>query len=340
MYNLTNNTDDGDLWHAGGISLMGDVLAIPIENSNKSEIHFYDVSVPDNPSHFDQIIIRRPTTKAGAVAVCRVPMGPYQGYYLCGVREKEAGKEGIDFYLSNDTTFNNGFPTTSTRCSTHIKSYQSINFIRSDSGKLFMAGIGPKTLFRRPQADLFRVTLNHATPILTRLETVKLAHPKKKEPYYDLEAAAGTYVDHKGRLLMYAAPRWRVDSEMRFAECTEDLDPQHSISIAGVENGRIDLFKRAEYKSHRLSIYGECNARIADYRKIWIGGRRFREEISSVRFQLPKGSIYRLYSTTEDSQGDDRDYFELCGTGSIESVPTLSNGFFKHRKVLSSKFTR
>ena len=64
-------------------------------------------------------------------------------------------------------------------------------------------------------------------------------------------------------------------------------------------NGRIDLFEHTHYRGRRLSIYGTLDARINNYRNIWVPGKKgFHKRVSSVRFQLPKDSTYRLFTET------------------------------------------
>ena len=331
MYDLADNlSKKSGLWHAGGISLMGDVLAIPIENSNKSEIHFYDVSDPTSPQHFRKFISRQ-GTKAGAVAVCRIPSGHYRNRYLCGVREKE-NVEGIDFYLSKNDIFGEGFAQTFRRWSTDVRSYQAINFLQNGSGELFLVGTGHH---RGHRAGLFSVELDsEMNPTLNLLDSLKLKEPGYNPDYYDLAAAGGIHVDHKGRLLLYSAPCWRMQNEFRFAECSEGPDPGSFIS--SFEDSRIELFKKADYKGRALSIYGKRDAEIPDYDNIWVSGRKFGREVLSVRFQLPKCSTYRLFSK-EGFPEDDEDSFDLDGTGKVREIPKLSDKW-KRCKVRSSKF--
>ena len=243
MYNLTANlTDDPALWHAGGISLMGEVLAVPLENDERSEIHFYDVSNPRQIAHFSAFIDRREEVardgegevkmKAGAVALCQLT----NGYYLCGVWAEDPTR--VDFYLSNSTSFREGFGPMARWLwadfdYTEGPSYQAVNFLQSGNGTVSMVGTECTSLFNgTDRADLYRIRLDPATlknspvlkkPILERLGSIKLEGTGHRDQYYNLAAAGGIHVDREGRLLLYSAHYWRVDNEIRFGECTENL---------------------------------------------------------------------------------------------------------------------
>lgn len=72
-------------WHAGGLGLYGDILAVPIEGEKGlkgSQILFYSVKNPEKPKLFN-FSIKRKETKAGCVALTRLPSGLYLLAVLC-----------------------------------------------------------------------------------------------------------------------------------------------------------------------------------------------------------------------------------------------------------------
>ena len=345
MYSLAK-----ELWHAGGISLMGDVLAVPIENDTQSEIRFYDVSDPTAPTLFNNAINR--DAKATAVALCRLD----NHRYLCGVWFNE---DKVDFYLSRSSHFQDGFPRSPVRWDWHDlnlkepRNYQAVNFLRSESGDLFMVGTerAARTVPGNPymgfdRADLFRVTIDRRTllhslrrpqlvkPTLTHLQTARLEDGGK---YCNFGAGGGVYVDDKKRLILYGAFHWRgwqggfLDSlafwktrkyEVRFGEFSQQLvgAPRRVSSIA---DARIDMFAEANYQGRRLSIHGELDSSIEEFNRIWIGGRRFGRRVSSLRYQLPKKYVYRLFASERFNSNGDMQPFDLRGTGDIVQIADL-----------------
>lgn len=95
--NDPNDPENAIYWHAGGISLFGNILAVPLESERGSKIVFYDVSNPATPMRRPEEIIRHQsvpffifggptipvviTNKGGAVFLTQLP----NGYYLLGV---------------------------------------------------------------------------------------------------------------------------------------------------------------------------------------------------------------------------------------------------------------
>ena len=210
---------DEELWHAGGISLMGDVLAIPLENEQRSEIRFYDVT---NPEALKQLpnSIKRANARAAAVGMCRLPDN---GHILCGVWAEKPLR--VDFYISTSTGFQQGFgkPTTSPLPHRALSpSYQSIGFIRDRNNGIFMLGtrsthrIAP--LKGSPVADLFRVDLDEQLAL-----ELCASREFRKDDHFDFAAGAGAYVDGGGRLVLYSVYHWRYEGRIRIGEfCPSD----------------------------------------------------------------------------------------------------------------------
>ncbi len=343
MYKLNKG-----LYHAGGISLMGDVLMIPIEDREKSEVHFYDVSDPNAPKHFQEFISRGKTVgKATAVALCRLA----NDHYLCGVLAGDPRR--IDFYMSRDTDFRNGFrPMRKTWLWTDLvparsrdPRYQSINFLFSDSGELFMVGTESALLApfeNADRADLFSVVPDAATlgpapslkkPTITMLSTRRF---HTGEDYHNLAAGGGIHIDRAdSRLFVYGAFHWRISKQIRFGELAEDL-AANAPGITQLSDGWVDLFDEVGFKGRRLSIYGAFDSEITNYGKIRVRDKSFGDRVSSVRFQLPVGETYRLFTREGFRSETNTAPFDLAGTGDVVQHADLDA--WEDDEVESSKF--
>ena len=207
---------DEELWHAGGISLLGDILAVPLESSERSEIRFYDVSKPKAPTLLDGII-QRPGVGAAAVAICRLSTG----HLLCGVWAENPLR--TDFYVSSNSDLNQGFGDPM-QCKFGAyegvlePSYQSIKFLQGNNGdSVFLLGTRSTSvgapLTGAPEAHLFRVDLTD-DPTLELCGTRSFGD----DDHFDFGAGAGTYVGDDGRLLLYSVFHWRYDNKIRFGE--------------------------------------------------------------------------------------------------------------------------
>jgi len=142
---------DAVMWHAGGLSISGDILVVPIYGGSpmNCRIVFYNMKDPENPALFN-VAIERPGVKAGAVALTKLP----NDYFLAAVwsdSDPEPLEKRFDFYLSRSTNFLNGFDQQPvTRLAKDVKAangaapklekLQNINFINRGDGKLFLIG--------------------------------------------------------------------------------------------------------------------------------------------------------------------------------------------------------
>lgn len=344
MYKL-----DTDLWHAGGISLMGDVLAVPLEDDRRSEVRFYDVSDARAPTRFDAVIRRGPSVgRATAVALTRLP----NDHYLCAVWAEDPLR--LDFYLSRDTDFENGFRSRRTTWlwsdlaprSKRSPRYQTINFVSDTDGTLFVvtSESAKKAPFTNAdRIELLRVDLDSSTLSLRPgllTPRVSLEGSRRLErggDYHNLAASGGIHVDRLTReLLLYGGFHWRIKKQIRLAEWVGDLSPDDAV-IDDVARGRIDLFEDPDLRGRRLSIYGRRDAAIEDYDKIRVRDKSFGDRVSSIRYQLPEGEAYRLFTKRGYRDGRGASSFDLVGTGQVETITDLSL-VWEDDEVDSSRF--
>ena len=106
-------------------------------------------------------------------------------------------------------------------------------------------------------------------------------------------------------------------------------------TIEEMNAGWIELYEHPKMEGRRLTIRGvSSNAQISNYEDITVERKKgFNDKISSIRYQLPKGTVYRLY--THDNYK--RPYFDLVGTGQVKENPDLFIERF-HDRVSSSRY--
>jgi hypothetical protein len=358
-------------WHAGGISVVGDVLAVPVEAGDRAgpggaepmaRVLFVHLRDPLRPEIFpDRTAIQCLTAKAGAAALTRLP----NGHFLCAVWSDQGG---IELYVSRNSDVFSGFaPAQRWDCEPwkyrdalggrKAPRYQSINFVWQAGGsgdptpRLYLIGTG-STSAAAPSvsgadyADLFLVELPDAilsvpprapvgkfpAPTITRIAEQKF-HAGGE--FANMAAGGGVYVDPTGLMSVYGAYHWRLSGFFRLSEYRSELsrlpDDQHAW---------VDLFEHDGFKGRRLSIVGTQPAGIADYTQINVQGDNFDDSVSSARWQLPAGRTYRVFRERNFRlSGNHRDFIDLVGNGKIEEL-----GNFAERKttfgdcVSSSRF--
>jgi len=221
---------DSAMWHAGGMSILGNVLVVPLHGATPrhAKVVFYDVSNPETPVKLP-VEIDRPGRKASAVASTELP----NGHLLVAVLSAFDGEpRRLDLYLSKTTKLEDGFTTepVSWRVSDvqaragqqkAFPYFQGISFVPQSDGRWFLVGFNnsfasPSFLPGRDYADLFEVvfeenTIAANTPRLAGLTVVKIATRvlRCSDGYCNMDAAAGLFVDANTQSLnVYAAPGW------------------------------------------------------------------------------------------------------------------------------------
>ena len=96
---------DSNHWHAGGISRLGDVIVVPVEEyigARRSRVLFFDFSNPLSPVPIS-VVIDRPTAGAGNAGMIQLDDGTFMvALYTAGTH---------DFYFSNTNRLEDGFKT-------------------------------------------------------------------------------------------------------------------------------------------------------------------------------------------------------------------------------------
>jgi hypothetical protein len=228
---------DPVMWHVGGLSMLGSILAVPIHGGSprQAKVVFYDLANPEQPRKLP-VEIDRPSRKASATAVTRLP----NGHYLAAVLAQFDGRPlRVDFYLSRTQTLEEGFaPEPVTWLVSEVQAgprqertfdhFQAINFVRQADRRLFLVGFhntfaSASAFPGRDYADLYEVMFPDASvyaevPRLERPVIVKIANRMLRctSGYCNLDAAAGLYVDSDAQTLsVYATAGWLDDDTMK-----------------------------------------------------------------------------------------------------------------------------
>ncbi|MFB0565301.1 MAG: hypothetical protein ACETWK_06430 [Candidatus Aminicenantaceae bacterium] len=356
-------------WHAGGVSVLGDILAVPIEGNNMSKILFLHLFDPENPTRLACEINRPNIAKAGAVALSRLSSGKFVCAVWREVKRKPLGR--LDFYISKTENLQDGFiekpDGDDNECMAitwnwgdlnlnepHNPKYQSVNFVcpsSSDAGDgmtlLYLIGTendDPKVPIARgaDYADLYEVlipndmfTNQEKIPILKRLQR-KQFFPNRE--YCNFSAAAGIHVGSKCKLSLYGGYYYRVGDTIKFMEF-RSLPDQKS-EIQDIQDAWIDLYEEPNCGGRRLSVVGMRESMIPDYSKLFVQGGGFNDKVSSVKYQIPHRYKYRLYKDKAfvgHQAGED--FIDLKGKGKIERILDFKSTFRNFdNKVSSSRY--
>jgi hypothetical protein len=341
-------------WHAGGINLLGDILAVPLEGIGTldgagqqilSKIAFFHLADPMAPERFP-FEIRRATANAGAVTITKLP----NDHFLCAVWQDGVDKHDtgwLEFYLSNAAgdfgPFGPAFATWKYPAGQPgdraNPKYQSIGFVQELPAEgaagqwLYLIGtINTEALAPsipgHDVADLFAVQLPNEllqeslvaappfpAPTLTWLQRKGF---EGADEHCNFAAAAGVHVDPNGILSLYGGFHWRISGTIRLTEFRSE-DP----ALTGPPHEWIDLFEDTNFGGRRLGILGTGTTDIPDYDKVLAQGKGFGDRTSSLRYQLPAGMTYRLYPDKDFSPDDPRRCLDLAGTGQLVEVPDI-----------------
>jgi hypothetical protein len=107
------------------------------------------------------------------------------------------------------------------------------------------------------------------------------------------------------------------------------------VTINQLSQAWVELFGDNTFKDRRLTISGTSGG-ISNYKDITVEGQRgFGDKVSSARYLIPAGYVYRLYEH-DSYKGKTLD---LIGTGRVEEITDFNSQGFND-KVSSSTFVR
>ena len=202
--------------HAGGIQIIGDYLAVGVEDNSikdKSWVYFLNIADPEKP--IGDPIIRIPRVgeekllTAGAVAVIKRARN-----HLLIVGSWDS--DTLDFYESNGYAL--GHPACDFEywqtwrkddafrddwCDDIWGNYQNLNLISDASDRLFLAGYY-RNAEREDYADLYSLDVDKPTQNMIKKESARLLECKNGASF---QYAGGLHINDENSFLSYACER-------------------------------------------------------------------------------------------------------------------------------------
>ena len=210
---------DPDYWHAGGISTLGDLLAVADERSGASRVAFFDVSDPMAPVLLTPTIDRA-DDKASAVGIVRVA----DGRYVVITRNDHHA----DTYVSRTDRFADGFDSTAyARWDgdavggdfTAFYGSETITLVRQCDNQFFLVGFGNTSssapvVAGQDNAYLYSVVYPGAdlteSPTLTEIARKTVGCGSGRTAACNFDAGASVFVTDAGELVFYGVFHFRV----------------------------------------------------------------------------------------------------------------------------------
>ncbi|MBN1272298.1 MAG: hypothetical protein JXB26_08510 [Candidatus Aminicenantes bacterium] len=345
-------------WHAGGMDIQGDILAVPVEysppgtipplfgfqapphgNEESSKVMFFDLNNPTNPKIIP-IEITRKKAKAGAVALTRL----LNGYFFAAVwTDSDQNPKRLDFYLSKSEKIMNGFQNKSWTWypddvysigdqDRNFSDFQTINFVLQDDGQLYLAGLHNTAAMAPVQggknyADLYLVELAKETlqqnPVIDpnkkpKLTKVANACFKCLNRQCNFDAGAGFYINN-GDLFLYSTFHYRGPKGI--LKFNEYLPPYKGISgLLTRDNAWLEMFQESHFCGRRLAIRGLSSMTQPNLGNVMAEKKGFKDSAHSIRFQLPNETKCLVY---KHKNFKEKLSLELKGTGNVEEIPVL-----------------
>ncbi len=202
--------------HAGGIQLIGNYLAVGVEDNlerDRSRVHFFHIANPEEPIADPIVTIQREGPEklatAGAVAVAKRARD-----YLLIVGSWDS--DTLDFYRSNGVTLGESgckftyWQTWSKNdarkdnwCDDVWGSYQNLNLISDIHDRLFLVGYYCNA-DNEDYIDLYSLDLNKPSSEMIRKESSKIAKCKQGASF---KYGGGAYIKDEDSLVSYACER-------------------------------------------------------------------------------------------------------------------------------------
>lgn len=362
---------DSKLWHAGGMDVLGDIVAVPLEysppgsldpligfnppdfgNDEASKIIFLNFKNPEKPKIFPFEIARQ-KEKAGAVALTKLP----NNYYLLALwSDSDRHPRRLDFYLSKSINFMDGFQDkiwtwyaddvlAVGEQDRNFSNFQVINFLRQEDEKFYLLGLhntsaAAPAIPGKDYADLFAVDIpSSALKSIPKVSPDEIPNITKvgnlkvecKHRQCNFDAGAGAYID-RGKIIIYSIYHWRTgEGLIRFNEFRSPI--READSTVTNKNAWLEMYDETYFEGRRLGILGTAQMTVPNFDEVYAQGTGFEDKTSSIRYQLPKNSKCLLY--------EHKDYtkklsLELKGNGQIEELTSLSDKI--EGKISSIKF--
>lgn len=350
---------DTDFWHAGGISLMGDILAVALEKNGESRIDLLNVSDPESPTRIKTIINRR-AAKAGCVSIIRLP----NNHFLVAIWTEKAGHR-FDFYLSETTDVNSTYsgpitvpyddiiklPDSQKPPDTQKPRIQNMQFVKDKNDQLGIVGLFNTSIMSLGKDMCYFLTLNLDSDALITNPTLKpptvkeelVIHTRTNRSYYNFGHVGGVYVDGEKRLIIYGGGTKRKgDNRNHFSFVEFAPLMTNSSLLSEFPSGLIELFgyKKGDITkiSNILKLEPSIHPKIDIYKNIKGLGGNFNDKAGGVKWCLPDTTKVFLYEDSRRNTGDDgskpdplkKNRVTLMGSGAIQNFRVTPNNRFKY----------
>jgi hypothetical protein len=350
---VTAITVDSLHWHAGGMDVLGPILAVPLENNDRpwlerlvtgsgrprapeaSEVCFFDLTDPVSPRFFrgpDQRIVR-PGFKGGACALTRLP----NGHYLCGMwSDSDSGPMRLDLYLSESPVFDGRFRQSPGAVSTWVPDntntdcraffFQTINFLHDTDGRLYLAGFCQDGKTHCCELYTFDIPNAHRPPAAGKgidPPIVRRVRPRVSvhcgNAHCDMRGSGSAFVT-AGGINVYSLAQYRGRKTGDVVRFSEFRRPLAAVAEASPATAWVELFDKPGLQGATLALRDlEATGTLPDYRDVRVHARHFEGRVRSARYQIPAGWRYVLYRKRHFKDP----LIALGGTGGVEHEPNF-----------------
>lgn len=315
--------------HAGGFQMLGDHLAIGVEEDGASEVAFYDLTDPLKPQKLysirrtnEDLDVKEDPATAGAVALAKLPG---DGRYLLIVGRTNSNT--LDFYRSARRNLKNpGFEymgswrerylmADSDDVDHEFGNYQTINLIPQSDGRMFLVGLHNSALldFGQDWADLFELEFTSGQrPVIIKVDKKHLYTTDR----ISMDAGAGVSFGRGNGLHLYAVRHWAERGKITFNEF-RPLPAEVDAPITDIKDAWAEFYEDTKFEKTCLFVEypNRDEPEYVNFRALkGLGGRP-----SSVRWLIPEGWVLDIFDR-RDHKGTRA---SLLGTGNIKADPDL-----------------
>jgi hypothetical protein len=205
---------DPGLNHAGGMALVGSLLAVPMSGGGRSRVVFLDISDPESPRRLttlDHDTVPVPSTPRDASAVGMVRLEDGRYLLVLGVRSSKI----LEFYRSRGTSLPGSalsFELLGLVQGLGVSGFQNLSLLTQCDGALFLLGTHntavPPPSKGRDHLHWYRLVAG--PDALPRLQ--KGGERWLHCEFCNLAAGAGFFVTRERALLLYATEFWHRKS--------------------------------------------------------------------------------------------------------------------------------
>ena len=345
---------EGSYSHAGGMQLLGNVLAVPFESGEStdppSKVVLFDVSNPPQPVRLPNEIIHAVSggisSEAGTASLGKLA----DGRFLLVIGRGDANN--LDFYVSTGsdirtTAFErfdswNEDELQSELCASQpctcggiipvdceFGNYQNLSLVHQCDGALYLVGTHQDSLTGEDFVDLHRLdNVPGSNDVrITKVAKRQLVCGYRGENHCNFDAAGGVYIDPERRLLLYGTEH---DNDGPIAgspicngsPCSvkfEEFRPVPHGPCTRIADAWVELYDDTDPDSDRSIIIDFVDRELENYTN-YNSIDDFEDKPSHALWCIPERATHRLWEDRDACGGDHRD---LVGTGQVEEIGDL-----------------